>query len=145
MPTVRQKTLVNWIFLFSISTPHVSFVNFVRFLLQTESLFPVLFCCDHTSGWHIDIRSTIIYRHKEDQGHNGPSLIFLAGSSVSSVRIRQEKGAPAAGTRKWDATRHRGPHFELSGVWLILCPLTEHSPSLTLLYHRVWGARLRPH
>lgn len=35
---------------------------------------------------------TGIYRHKEDQGHNRHCFIFLAGSSLSSIRIRQESG-----------------------------------------------------
>ena len=105
------------------------------FGIQMELLFPMLFCKDHTSGWHIDTRSIVKYRHKVDQGDNGHFFIFLAG--LSSVRNTQEKGPLAAGTRKWDAMQHFGPHFELSGVWLILCPLTKRSVSyqtLRLLY-----------
>lgn len=72
-------------------------------------------CCDHTSGWHTDIRSTIISRHKEDQGHNGHFLIFLAGSSLSSVRIRQEKG----GTSSWnqEVRRHATSQAPLRAQW----------------------------
>lgn len=57
-------------------------------------------------------------------------------------RKRRGGGLPAAGTTKWDDTRHGGPHFQPSGVWLILCPLTEpflsFTPSLSRCVRRGW-------
>lgn len=88
------------------------------------ALFFTPFCSYHTSCWYACISSTLIYRHKHDRGDKSHFLIFLTGRGFGP-QSGLEKGSPAAGIRKWDGRRHCRPHFELSGVWLILCPLTK--------------------
>lgn len=73
----------------------------------------------------------------------GTSLSSQQAVACPAVGIKQEKGNQQleAGSESARDVVTRG----LSGVWLIWRPLTERDLSLTLLYHCVRGARLRPH
>lgn len=97
------------------TSQHVSYQSLFFFLFQMESLFPVHFCSDHTSGWHIDTRSPVIYRHKKDQGDNGHFLIFLAGSTLSSGLDRKR----GTSSRNQEVRQHATSRAPLRAQWRV--------------------------